>query len=180
MNRLYVGNIRFTADEASLRTLFEAFGPVQEVYIGIDRETGRSRGFAFVTMGDPASAQAARNGLHGKEVDGRVLVVNEAQPRQARGPGDGGPPRDRGPARGADRGGSRDWSQRPSGRGDAPSGRQSSRFASSSDGPSSGRQSSGGRPSKGGKQSGRDREWDRERDRERDRDKQKFDREDEW
>lgn len=92
MNRLYVGNIRYTADESSLRALFEAFGPVAEVFLGMDRETGQSRGFAFVTMRDATGAQAAIAGLHGKEVDGRSLVVSEAQPRGAPGERRTGPP----------------------------------------------------------------------------------------
>ncbi|MFO0874688.1 MAG: RNA-binding protein [Phycisphaerales bacterium] len=162
MTRLYVGNIRYSADEASLRPIFEAFGPVQEVYIGIDRETGRSRGFAFVTMADQKGATAAIAGLNGKEIDGRVLVVNEAQPRGPRsGPGGPGGP---GPGGGGGGGGGGYGGQRSySPRGSGPSFRQA---------PYSGPPPEG-RPPKGGKP-GRDRERGKERERER------FDRENDW
>lgn len=172
MTRLYVGNIRYSADEASLRALFEAFGPVREVFIGIDRETGRSRGFAFVTMVDKNGVDAAIAGLNGKEVDGRTLVVNEAQPRQARpsgaGAGDGGPggggssgaggSRERAPSRGGPASRQAPYTgPSPSGRGGAYGGR-------------GGGGEFGERAPKSGKPGSR----------EKDRDKQKFDPDDDW
>ena len=107
-SRLYVGNISYQTNEQTLRELFSQGGKtVEEVAIIMDRETGRSRGFAFVTMGTPEEAQKAIQELDGQMVDGRTLRINEARERQPR--SGGGPPRfDRsGPAPGgfgADRG----------------------------------------------------------------------------
>ncbi len=96
--KLYVGNLPFKATEESIREIFEAHGPVQEVAIILDRETGRSRGFAFVTMGSTEAGEAAIRGLNGKPLDGRNLIINEARAREER------PPRqDRGDFRGGDR-----------------------------------------------------------------------------
>jgi RNA recognition motif-containing protein len=81
MFRIYVGNLNFRTTDDGLRTAFEAFGPVTEVYIGTDRETGRSRGFGFVTMAEKSHGEAAIAALNGSQVDGRAIVVNEAQPR---------------------------------------------------------------------------------------------------
>jgi RNA recognition motif-containing protein len=86
---IYVGNMPFSMDEGSLRTLFEEFGEVDSVNVITDRETGRPRGFGFVEMPDDA-AQKAISELHEREVDGRKLNVNEARPRQNRGGGGGG------------------------------------------------------------------------------------------
>jgi RNA recognition motif-containing protein len=93
--KLYVGNLSFKTTEAAIRETFEAHGPVQEVAIIMDRETGRSRGFAFVTMGSKEAGEAAINGLNGKAFEGRNLIINEARAREDR------PPRD---DRGGDRG----------------------------------------------------------------------------
>ena len=89
MARIYVGNLSFKTTTESLKSLFEQHGAVVEAYIGTDRETGRSRGFGFVTMQDKAGADAAIAALHGKEFDGRNLVVNEARPREERSGGGG-------------------------------------------------------------------------------------------
>ncbi|MCX7868472.1 MAG: RNA-binding protein [Terrimicrobiaceae bacterium] len=95
--KLYVGNLPFRTTEAAIRSLFEQHGPVQEVAIIQDRETGRSRGFAFVTMSTAEGGQAAIQALHGKAFEGRNLIINEARPREDRSsrPGPGGPPRQR-------------------------------------------------------------------------------------
>jgi cold-inducible RNA-binding protein len=95
-NRLFVGNISFRATQDMLRDEFGAFGEVADVYLPMDRETGRMRGFAFVTMATDQGAQAAIAGMNGKPIEGRPLVVNEARPapaggdRPPRGPGGGG------------------------------------------------------------------------------------------
>jgi len=86
MKNLFVGNLNFQATESDLRALFEPFGPITRVHIATDRETGRSRGFAFVEMPNDADAAKAMAGLDGKEVGGRNLKVNEARPREAGGP----------------------------------------------------------------------------------------------
>lgn len=93
--RIYVGNLPYSADEASVRTLFSQHGTVDAVRLINDRETGRFRGFAFVEMPD-ADAQNAINRLNGQDMDGRTLRVNEAREREGAG---GGPPR-RGPGGG--------------------------------------------------------------------------------
>lgn len=83
MTSIYVGNLPFSASESEVRAKFEQFGPVQSVKLISDRETGRPRGFGFVEMA-PEHAQAAIQGLNGKEMGGRTLRVNEAQERQPR------------------------------------------------------------------------------------------------
>ena len=80
--RIYVGNLSYTTTEQKLRAAFEAFGAVDEVSIPTDRDSGRPRGFGFVTMADDAQATAAIAGVNGSEVDGRAVRVNEAQPRK--------------------------------------------------------------------------------------------------
>jgi len=89
-NKLYVGNLSFNTTEIAIQDLFSQFGAVSEVMLMQDKFTGRSRGFAFVTMGSDSEAQAAVDQLHGKELDGRALTVNEARPREERAPGGGG------------------------------------------------------------------------------------------
>jgi RNA recognition motif-containing protein len=90
--RIYVGNIPFSCTEELLEQLFGAHGAVESVKIITDRETGRSRGFAFVEMED-AGADAAIQALDGKDMDGRPMRVNEARERERRGGGGRGGPR---------------------------------------------------------------------------------------
>ena len=102
---LFVGNLSYSTNEESLQALFQAHGVVASVKVIRDKETGQSRGFAFVEMANPAEAKAAMTALDGKELDGRNLKVNEARPKNEGGGGGfrGG---DRG-GRGGDRGGNR-------------------------------------------------------------------------
>ncbi|MDQ6912014.1 MAG: RNA-binding protein [Verrucomicrobiota bacterium] len=88
--KLYVGNLSFNTTETDLQDLFAQAGPVQEVTLMQDKFTGKSRGFAFVTMTAEADAQKAITEFNGKTVEGRPLTVNEARPREARPPGGGG------------------------------------------------------------------------------------------
>ena len=88
--KLYVGNISFGTTEDNLQETFGEFGTVADARVITDRETGRSRGFAFVEMGSDDEAQAAIRGLDGQMVDGRNLKVNVAKPRENRGGGGGG------------------------------------------------------------------------------------------
>ena len=89
-NRLYVGNLNFNTTGDTIRELFSSLGEVTDVHVVMDRDTGRPRGFAFVTMGTDAEAQKAIQELNGKNVDGRPLRVNEAEERPNRGGGGGG------------------------------------------------------------------------------------------
>ena len=89
-NRLYVGNLSYDSTNDTLRQAFAAFGEVTDVHVVMDRESGRSRGFGFVTMGTPADAQRAISEMNGAVVDGRALRVNEAEERPNRGGGGGG------------------------------------------------------------------------------------------
>ena len=82
--KLYVGNLSFETTENDLQDLFEKHGKVTEVALMMDRMTGKSRGFAFVTMADTAEANAAMTALNGKEIGGRTLNVNEARAREER------------------------------------------------------------------------------------------------
>jgi RNA recognition motif-containing protein len=77
--KLYVGNLPFSVDEAKLKSLFVAFGEVSEALVVINKFSGRSKGFGFVTM-DDAGAEKAKAELNGKEVEGRKLFVNDATP----------------------------------------------------------------------------------------------------
>jgi cold-inducible RNA-binding protein len=79
--KLYVGNLSFSMSESALRDLFSAHGTVTDVHIVTDRMTGKSRGFAFVTMGNRHEGEAAINALEGHSIDGRNLTVNEARPK---------------------------------------------------------------------------------------------------
>ena len=88
--KLYVGNMSYSTTEDSLRDAFAEHGDVQEVAIIMDRETGRPRGFAFVTMPDDGTARTAIEAMNGKELDGRTLNVNEARERTDRRGGGGG------------------------------------------------------------------------------------------
>jgi len=89
-NKLYVGNLSFNTTETDLQDYFAQAGPVTEVLLVQDKFTGKSRGFAFVTMANDADAQTAITQLHGKPFEGRTLTVNEARPREDRPPGGGG------------------------------------------------------------------------------------------
>ena len=89
-NRLYVGNLPFSATDEELKQAFSAHGTVTEVALISDRVTGRSRGFAFVTMSSPDEANAAVSGMQGKDLGCRSLTVNIARPRDERGGGGGG------------------------------------------------------------------------------------------
>lgn len=82
--RIYVGNLGYETSEPELRQTFAGYGQVEDVSVIQDRDTGRSKGFAFVEMPTRAEAQAAIEGLNGKELAGRTLTVNEARPRQER------------------------------------------------------------------------------------------------
>ena len=81
MKNIFVGNLDFAATESSIRSLFEPYGNVDRVNVVTDRETGRSRGFAFVEMSDAAEADRAIAALNGADLDGRALNVNEARPK---------------------------------------------------------------------------------------------------
>lgn len=89
MKNIFVGNLDFAATESSIRSLFERYGTVDRVNLVTDRETGRSRGFAFVEMSDYAQADQAIAGLNGANLDGRALNVNEARPKTQGGGGGG-------------------------------------------------------------------------------------------
>src|SRR5205814_7560150 len=82
--KLFVGNLSFNTTENDLQDLFAAHGPVTSVDLIMDKFSGKSRGFAFVTMETKEGAQAAIQALHGKELNGRDLTVNEARPREDR------------------------------------------------------------------------------------------------
>ena len=87
--KLYVGNLAFGTTSEQLQELFAQAGTVQSANVVEDRETGRSRGFAFIEMSTNAEAAAAIEQFNGKEIDGRALKVNEAKPRENRGGGGG-------------------------------------------------------------------------------------------
>lgn len=128
--KLYVGNLPFASTAQDLEALFAQAGTVNVVEIVFDKFTGRSRGFAFVTMGSPEEAQKAVEQFHGHQLEGRALAVNLARPREERPPrsfgggGDRGGRGDRGGfrgGRGGDRGG-RGGGYRGGDRGDRGSG----------------------------------------------------------
>lgn len=89
-NRLYVGNLPFSATTETLRQAFTASGEVTDVHIVTDRESGQSRGFGFVTMGNATEAANAIASMNGANLDGRALRVNEAEERPQHGGGGGG------------------------------------------------------------------------------------------
>ena len=96
MKNIFVGNLDFASTESSIRALFEPYGNVERVNLVTDRDTGRSRGFAFVEMSDAGEADRAINALNGQQLDGRSLNINEARPKPQGGGGGrgfGGPPR---------------------------------------------------------------------------------------
>lgn len=88
--KLYVGNLTYGMTNSNLETLFSEFGDVRSAQIVMDRDTGRSKGFGFVEMGDDDASRAAITALNGKDVGGRALTVNEARPREERSGGGGG------------------------------------------------------------------------------------------
>jgi RNA recognition motif-containing protein len=90
MKNLYVGNLPHSTTEAELRNVFEAHGAVEKVSLVTDRETGRSRGFAFVEMTDASAADKAIAALNGSDLGGRPLTINEAKPKTDRPRGGGG------------------------------------------------------------------------------------------
>src|SRR5947209_6059358 len=96
MKNIFVGNLSFGTTEATLRSMFEAFGSVDRVNIVTDRDSGQARGFAFVEMSVNAEGDSAINSLNGRDLDGRSLNVNEARPKEDRGFGGGGGGRGKG------------------------------------------------------------------------------------
>jgi hypothetical protein len=87
---IYVGNLPYSASEEDVTGIFSAFGPVERVKIILDRETGRSKGFAFVTLGDQSQLQAAIEATNGSDFQGRALRVNASEPKTFSGPPGGG------------------------------------------------------------------------------------------
>jgi len=101
VKKIYVGNFSFHMTEPELRALFEPYGTIESASVATDRDTGRSRGFGFVSMTNDDEAEKAMAALNGKDSGGRALTVNEARPQVQRGGfRDGG-----GAGRGGDRGG---------------------------------------------------------------------------
>ncbi len=88
-NKLYVGNLAFTTSEGELQQVFSQHGTVSDVFMAMDKFSGRPRGFAFVTMSTDAEAQAAASAMNGVELGGRKITVNEARPKEERPRGGG-------------------------------------------------------------------------------------------
>jgi len=105
--KLYVGNLPFSANEDEIRSLFDDFGGAIDLHIPMDRETGRPRGFAFVTLSSREQGEAAIGSLDGSDMGGRSLRISEAQERTPRGGGGGGGGDRRGGGGGG--GGGGDW-----------------------------------------------------------------------
>ena len=89
-NKLYVGNLPYSVRDEDLQQSFGQFGSVTSAKVMMERDTGRSKGFGFVEMGNDAEAQAAISGMNGQPLGGRSVVVNEARPMEARPPRTGG------------------------------------------------------------------------------------------
>ena len=106
--RLYVGNLSFSTTEEALQAEFGNHGHVDEVALITDRDTGRPRGFAFVTMSSDSEGRAAIEALNGADIDGRTITVNEARPK-TEGGGRGGPRGGGGGYRGGGGGGGKRW-----------------------------------------------------------------------
>ena len=87
--KLYVGNLSYSVDNTQLEEMFSKYGHVRSAEVIQDRDTGRSKGFGFVEMGDDNAAREAIEGLNGREQDGRPLTVNEARPKESRSGGGG-------------------------------------------------------------------------------------------
>ncbi|OIO21988.1 RNA-binding protein [Candidatus Micrarchaeota archaeon CG1_02_47_40] len=83
--KLYIGNLSYNIDDGKLREMFSSFGEITDARVVSDRETGRSRGFGFVTFADAEGADKAIADMNGKEIDGRKLTVNEARPPESGG-----------------------------------------------------------------------------------------------
>ena len=97
MKNIFVGNLDFGATDDSVRSMFEAYGTVDRASVVTDRDSGRSKGFAFVEMPNDAEGERAIAALNGKELNGRALTINEARPKAEGGSrGGGGGGRDRG------------------------------------------------------------------------------------
>ncbi|SHE70967.1 RNA recognition motif. (a.k.a. RRM, RBD, or RNP domain) [Lampropedia hyalina DSM 16112] len=84
--KLYVGNLPYSVRSEDLQAHFASYGAVQSAIVLEDQYTGRSKGFGFVEMGSSAEAEAAIQGMNGKELDGRAITVNEARPQEKRAP----------------------------------------------------------------------------------------------
>ena len=99
MKKIYVGNLAFSMTDQDLRTMFEPYGGIESATVATDRDTGRSRGFGFVSMPNDEEADKAMAALNGKPAGGRTLTVNEARPQTPRSGGfrEGGRGGDRGP-----------------------------------------------------------------------------------
>ena len=89
-SKLFIGGLAWETDTHSLRSAFEEFGEVEDAVVVTDRETGRSRGFGFVTLRESAAAQSAKDAMDGTALDGRNIRVDFAQERQRGGGGGGG------------------------------------------------------------------------------------------
>jgi uncharacterized membrane protein YgcG len=89
-SKLYVGNLSYGVTDAALQEMFAAHGSVQSAQVIMDRDTGRSKGFGFVEMGNEQEARAAIAAMNGKELEGRALTVNEARPKEGGRGGSGG------------------------------------------------------------------------------------------
>ena len=89
-NKLYVGNLPYTVRDEDLQQSFGAFGSITSAKVMMERDTGRSKGFGFVEMGNDAEAQAAIAGMNGQSLGGRSITVNDARPMEARPPRTGG------------------------------------------------------------------------------------------
>ena len=126
MKNIFVGNLDFNATEESVRSLFERYGAVNSARIMTDRDTGRSRGFAFVEMENESEADQAIQALNGYTLDGRALNVNEARPKPDRGFGGGGGGRFGGGGGGGRPGGG--GGRRPGGGGGGGGGRREPRW----------------------------------------------------
>jgi RNA recognition motif-containing protein len=125
VKNIFVGNLDFNASEEAVRSLFERYGQVNSARIMTDRETGRSRGFAFVEMENEGEADQAISALNGYTLDGRALNVNEARPKPERSFGGGGG-RSFGAGGGGGRPGGGGGGRRPGGGG--PGGRREPRW----------------------------------------------------
>jgi RNA recognition motif-containing protein len=120
--KLYVGNLSYNTNEASLTALFEQAGAVKSAQIIKDRDSGRSKGFGFIEMGSQEEAEKAISMFNGKEIEGRALTVNIARPREERGSG-GDDRRGRGGFGGGSGGGGGNRGRRPGGSGSGNRGR---------------------------------------------------------